>query len=63
MKYSLWSLMVVVLVLPPLLAGGWSLWRRYSESRHAESVNLWKPELIKTGHQFVRRLDYRKAAP
>jgi hypothetical protein len=34
MKYSLRSLMIAVLVLPPLLAGGWlvtkSLWRQAS---------------------------------
>jgi len=59
MKYSLRSLMIVALVLPPLLAGGWHFWQRYQSS----SVNLWSPDLMTNHSARVRRFDYRKLVP
>ena len=42
MKYSLRSLMIVVLVLPPLLAGAWLILRNSIEPQVEE---LWEEEL------------------
>ena len=51
MKYSLRSLMVAVLVLPPLLAVGWSVW-----------TAMFPPlELVDNCGHFVHNLDWKAA--
>ena len=40
MKYSLRSLMIAVLVLPPLLAGAWLAWRRWREEPQYEEIQV-----------------------
>ncbi|MBC7854886.1 MAG: hypothetical protein IAF94_15750 [Pirellulaceae bacterium] len=37
MKYSLRSLMIVVLVLPPLIAGAWLAIQNWNESRQPKN--------------------------
>jgi hypothetical protein len=38
MKYSLRSLMIVVLVLPPLIAGTWLAFKYLNESRQPKTI-------------------------
>jgi hypothetical protein len=44
MKYSLRSLMIAVLVLPPLLALGWEGWHRLYPRRHSIPWLICSPD-------------------
>ena len=64
MKYSLRSLMIAVLVLPPLLAGGWPLLVRFmtplepvipDQGRHWDSV-LWEKAKAEVTAADIERL-------